>query len=344
MSYVRIEDITKTYQQNTVLQAISFTIEEGEFLTLLGPSGCGKSTLLRAIAGLNDIDSGKIIVSGRDITALSPKDRQVGMVFQSYALFPNMTVFENIAFGLKMEKMKKAEYTPLVEQMIEVIELKGKENQYPAQLSGGQQQRVALARSLVKRPKVLLLDEPLSALDAKIRRSLRNEIRQIQKRLNITTVFVTHDQEEALTVSDRIIVMNHGYIEQEGTPEQIYTSPKTEFVASFIGSYNVWNAQDMQRAGLMPVPEGQLIAVRPEVISIFPETEAIGDTTGCIVAAGKVKQSAILGNVMRYLVDINGLDATVDVLHDSDIHRIQEEMAVRLSIPIDKCKPLKKIS
>ncbi|MCL6458705.1 MAG: ABC transporter ATP-binding protein [Gorillibacterium sp.] len=344
MSYVQIDHVKKTYDQVPVLRDISFTIEEGQFLTLLGPSGCGKSTLLRAIAGLNDIDTGSIVVGGKDITSLSPKDRQVGMVFQSYALFPNMTVFDNIAFGLKMDKMKKAEYTPLVEEMIRIIDLEGKENRYPVQLSGGQQQRVALARSLVKRPKVLLLDEPLSALDAQIRRALRSEIRQIQKKLNMTTVFVTHDQEEALTISDRIIVMNQGGIEQDGTPEEIYTAPETEFVARFIGSYNVWRKEQLAGAGMLPMPEGEMFAVRPEVITILPHAEENSATAGYMLATGKVKQSIILGNIKRFTVDIRGLDVTVDVLHDSTIHRIGEEMDVDLTIPLSKCQPLKKIS
>ncbi|WP_223067516.1 ABC transporter ATP-binding protein [Paenibacillus caui] len=338
MSYVRIENINKSYQQQKVLNDISFSIEEGQFLTLLGPSGCGKSTLLRAIAGLNEIDSGSISVGDRNITALPSKERQIGMVFQSYALFPNMTVFENIAFGLKMDKMKKSEYTPLVEEMIALIDLKGKENRYPAQLSGGQQQRVALARSLVKRPKVLLLDEPLSALDAQIRRSLRTEIRLLQKRLKMTTIFVTHDQEEALTVSDRIIIMNQGRIEQEGSPEDIYTHPASEFVARFIGSYNVLKRSDI---GLDSLPDTELFAVRPEVISIAPLAEAPVAELGTATIEGKVEQLYILGNVIRFTVSAGGLDILVDALNNSTVHRIQEGMDVRLFLPADKCEPLR---
>ncbi|EXX84961.1 ABC transporter ATP-binding protein [Paenibacillus darwinianus] len=343
MSFVQVEHVMKSYGEVPVLKDISFSVEEGEFLTLLGPSGCGKSTLLRAIAGLNDIDSGKMFIGGRDITSLSPKDRQVGMVFQSYALFPNMSVFDNIAFGLKMGKMKKAEYTPLVEQMIEIIDLKGKENYYPNQLSGGQQQRVALGRSLVKRPKVLLLDEPLSALDAKIRRSLRNEIRQLQRKLNMTTIFVTHDQEEALTVSDRIIVMNNGEIEQQGTSEEIYTLPGTEFVARFIGSYNVWSRPEMEQAGFADIPSGDLFAIRPEVISIVPQAAVAAHDAGYMYTIGYMKHYAILGNVVRYHVDIGGLDASVDVLNDSGLLHLRENEAVRLAIPMEKCQPLKKL-
>lgn len=344
MSYVRVENVKKHYNELAVLKDISFTIEEGEFLTLLGPSGCGKSTLLRAIAGLNDIDSGKMFVGDREITGLTPKDRQVGMVFQSYALFPNMTVFDNIAFGLKMDKMKKDEYTRLVEEMIEIIDLKGKENHYPHQLSGGQQQRVALGRSLVKRPKVLLLDEPLSALDAKIRRTLRVEIRELQRKLNMTTIFVTHDQEEALTVSDRIIVMNQGEIEQHGSAEEIYISPETEFVASFIGSYNLWNRSDMEQAGFSNVPEGKLYAIRPEVISIKPlgESSINPDMTEYMYATGQIDHLSILGNTVRYNVSIGGLGVIVDVLNDSELGLLKEKDVVALTIPRDKCRPLKK--
>ncbi|MGZ9585640.1 ABC transporter ATP-binding protein [Paenibacillus marinisediminis] len=342
MSFVRVEGVRKSYNELAVLKDISFTLDEGEFLTLLGPSGCGKSTLLRAIAGLHPIDSGKMFIGNRDITALSPKDRRVGMVFQSYALFPNMTVFENMAFGLKMDRMKKAEYTSLVEEMIEITDLKGKENQYPHQLSGGQQQRVALGRSLVKRPKVLLLDEPLSALDAKIRRTLRSEIRQLQRKLNMTTIFVTHDQEEALTISDRIIVMNHGEIEQQGTAERIYAAPDTEFVARFIGSYNVWHRGELEQAGFSHIPHGELFAVRPEVIAIQPQTALDRKAVGYMQAVGQINNLSILGNVVRYQVNVDGLDVSVDVLNNAEHRLLREKDLVTLTIPGDKCRPLKK--
>ena len=234
MSYVEIKSIQKSFNNIKVLKDIDFSIEKGEFLTLLGPSGCGKSTILRCIAGLNNFENGSIIIDNKDIGNVKPKDRQVGMVFQSYALFPNMTVYENIAFGLKIKKIPKKEIDKKVKEMIEIVELNGKEDNYITELSGGQQQRVALARSIVTEPKVLLLDEPLSALDAKIRKNLQVQIRKIQKKLNMTTIFVTHDQEEAMTMSDKIIVMNKGYIAQIGGPEEIYKHPANEFVARFI--------------------------------------------------------------------------------------------------------------
>ncbi|WP_040948280.1 ABC transporter ATP-binding protein [Gorillibacterium massiliense] len=343
MSYIRIEHVTKSYHNQPVLKDIHFTMEEGEFLTLLGPSGCGKSTLLRAIAGLNEIDGGSIVIGGRDITGLPPKKRDVGMVFQSYALFPNLTVFDNIAYGLKMEKMKRSEYAPLVEEMIDLIDLKGKENRYPAQLSGGQQQRVALARSLVKRPKVLLLDEPLSALDAQIRRSLRTQLVEIQKKLKTTTIFVTHDQEEALTISDRIIVMNHGTIEQEGTPEEIYTEPASEFVVRFIGSYNVWDRPELVAGGFQPVPAGEVFAVRPESIRVQPEEEAVddGNGVGTIAGTGSVEQVTVLGNILRFTVNMSGMKVTVDRLHERENLRIGAGERVRLSIPAGECRVLR---
>ncbi len=202
MSYVSVNHLTKRFGSNTVFEDIEFTIQKGEFITLLGPSGCGKSTLLRSLAGLNPVEGGQIVVDGVDITHAAPQQRGIGMVFQSYALFPNMTVAGNIAFGLKMQSLGKAEIQREVANVVELVELQGKENHYPHQLSGGQRQRVALARALVVKPRILLLDEPLSALDAKIRKSLRQQIRSIQKELNLTTIFVTHDQEEAMIMSD----------------------------------------------------------------------------------------------------------------------------------------------
>ncbi|WP_054955189.1 ABC transporter ATP-binding protein [Paenibacillus dakarensis] len=344
MSFVELRNISKTYGKNRVLDRVSLTINEGEFITLLGPSGCGKSTLLRAVAGLNDIDEGgSILVGGRDITQLPPKKRNVGMVFQSYALFPNMTVYDNIAFGLKMDGLSKAEIRPLVEEMLGIIDLKGKEKRYPNQLSGGQQQRVALARSLVKRPTVLLLDEPLSALDAKIRRSLRNEIRAIQQKLNMTTIFVTHDQEEALTVSDRIFVMNHGIVEQVGSPNEIYTSPASEYVARFIGNYNVWSREQLEGLPLRGLPDqGDMFAVRPEAIRIErPDVEPSGDE---IAADGTISMVSILGNVLRFEVLVSGLPVTVDVLSGQSIEHLPSGTAVRLLIPRKEWKSVQKSS
>lgn len=342
MGEVRIDRVRKTYQRDTlVLKDVSFAAAKGEFITLLGPSGCGKSTLLRSIAGLETIDAGAIYVGDRNIVGLPPKDRGVGMVFQSYALFPNLTVYDNIAFGLKMERMPKKQYGPLVDEMIELIDMKGKEDRYPAQLSGGQQQRVALARSLVKRPEVLLLDEPLSALDAKIRRSLRQQLRLIQRKLNMTTIFVTHDQEEALTLSDRIVIMKDGATEQIGSPEEIYTRPATEFVARFIGSYNVWRERELTAARFSPLPQGALIAVRPEAIAISPLDGAPPEPeAGFVAAEGTVELVTLLGSVLRFTVNAGGLPVTVDQIHRPEAAGIREGMKVRLAIPADECREI----
>ena len=236
MSYIEFQDINKYFGQNHVLKGIDLSIEKGELLTLLGSSGCGKSTLLRCLAGLEAVQEGKIYLDGTDITNLDARKREIGMVFQQYSLFPNMTVEQNLAFGLKRKKTDRAEIGAEVEKALDMVGLLDKRESYPTQLSGGQQQRVALARAIVMKPKVLLLDEPLSAIDAKLRKSLQIEIRRIQKELNMTTVFVTHDQDEAMVMSDRICLLNQGQIEQSGTPVEIYTAPKTRFAASFIGS------------------------------------------------------------------------------------------------------------
>ncbi|MGF1755688.1 putative 2-aminoethylphosphonate ABC transporter ATP-binding protein [Vibrio makurazakiensis] len=237
-TYLNIENVVKTFGQFTALKQISLSIQQGEFVCFLGPSGCGKTTLLRAIAGLDLPTSGSIEQNGVDTTFLPPEKRDFGIVFQSYALFPNLTVQENIAIGLKNQGMSNKEALDTVDSWLETIGLPTSGFKYPNQLSGGQQQRVALARALALSPGLLLLDEPLSALDAKVRTHLRDEICQLQRKLGITTIMVTHDQDEALTMADRIVVMNHGVIEQVGAPQEIYQQPKSRFVAEFVGSMN----------------------------------------------------------------------------------------------------------
>ncbi|EPC8020944.1 spermidine/putrescine ABC transporter ATP-binding protein PotA, partial [Shigella flexneri] len=219
----------------------------GEFLTLLGPSGCGKTTVLRLIAGLETVDSGRIMLDNEDITHVPAENRYVNTVFQSYALFPHMTVFENVAFGLRMQKTPAAEITPRVMEALRMVQLETFAQRKPHQLSGGQQQRVAIARAVVNKPRLLLLDESLSALDYKLRKQMQNELKALQRKLGITFVFVTHDQEEALTMSDRIVVMREGRIEQDGTPREIYEEPKNLFVAGFIGEINMFNATVIER-------------------------------------------------------------------------------------------------
>ncbi|MGY3571851.1 putative 2-aminoethylphosphonate ABC transporter ATP-binding protein [Vibrio paucivorans] len=280
--YLTIENVVKQFGQFTALKQISLAIEQGEFVCFLGPSGCGKTTLLRAIAGLDLPTSGSIYQNGQDTTFLPPEKRDFGIVFQSYALFPNLTVQENIAIGLKNQGMSTKDALEKVDGWLETIGLPASAQKYPNQLSGGQQQRVALGRALALSPGLLLLDEPLSALDAKVRTHLRDEICQLQRKLGITTIMVTHDQDEALTMADRIVVMNHGVIEQVGTPQEIYQQPATRFVAEFVGSMNFIQSSVATDTKLriaesliplpvienMPIARGDSfeLAVRPESI------------------------------------------------------------------------------
>lgn len=237
-TFLKIEGVSKKYGSFTALNDINISIDEGEFVCLLGPSGCGKTTLLRILAGLERPTEGKVYIRGVDVTNMAPAKRNYGIVFQSYALFPNMTVGDNIAFGLRNKKVPKIEIREKVKKALEQVNLSNQIDKYPAQLSGGQQQRVALARALVLSPDFLLLDEPLSALDAKVRQKVRKEIRTLQQNLGITTIMVTHDQEEALTMADKLIVMNNACVRQEGTPIEVYQTPNSPFVADFIGSIN----------------------------------------------------------------------------------------------------------
>ena len=239
MSYIRFENIVKSFGSNTVLKDINLEVEKGQLVTLLGPSGCGKSTLLRCLSGLETVTSGKVYLDDRDITDVNPKDRDIGMVFQQYSLFPNMDVAQNVAFGLKMKKVPNAEIDKRVKEMVDIVGLSDHLHHYPSELSGGQQQRAALARAMVTNPKVLLLDEPLSAIDALLRHSLQVEIRRIQQELNMTAIFVTHDQDEAMVMSDVIHLMYNGKIEQSAAPTEMYTEPVSKFAATFIGHYNM---------------------------------------------------------------------------------------------------------
>lgn len=311
MSYVVVTNLTKAFDNTPVFANINFTIEKGEFITLLGPSGCGKSTLLRCIAGLNSVNDGRIMVEGEDITDLSPQKRGIGMVFQAYALFPNMTARENIAFGLKIKGMDPVEIDQKVKSVIELVELQGREDHLIDELSGGQRQRVALARALVTRPRILFLDEPLSALDAKIRKRLRYMIRQIQKEMGLTTIFVTHDQEEAMVMSDRIFLMNKGEIVQSGSPDEVYTRPVNEFAAGFMGNYNIIDAA--RSRDYFGFNGSVKTAVRPEAIFINHPAEGVECTPRAV--SGVITFKQLLGNVMRYAVKADGQDFSVDVLN-----------------------------
>ncbi|MGX5726517.1 ABC transporter ATP-binding protein [Metapseudomonas otitidis] len=319
MSFLSIRGLHKRYGQTTIFTDIDCEIGKGEFVTLLGPSGCGKSTLLRCIAGLTEVDGGQILLDGQDLVPLSPQKRGIGMVFQSYALFPNMTAAQNVAFGLRMQKVGKDDSARRVQEALAMVELDQHAERYPHQLSGGQCQRVALARSLVTRPRLLLLDEPLSALDARIRKHLREQIRSIQQDLGLTTLFVTHDQEEALTLSDRIFLMNAGRIVQSGDAETLYTAPVDAFAAGFIGNYNLLEAEAASR--LLQRPVSARVAIRPEAI-------ALGE--GGIEA--EVRSHSLLGNVIRYRVQAQGVELLVDVLNRSadDLHPVGRRIGLRI--------------
>lgn len=341
--YLRLEGIRKQFGANTVLNQVNLEIREGELVTLLGPSGCGKSTLLRCVAGLTEMDGGHIWLDNQSIAELPPRSREIGMVFQSYALFPNMTVSENIEYGMRMRKASGEARRQRSMELLELIDLVDKRDAYPQQLSGGQQQRVALARSLAVRPKVLLLDEPLSALDAKIRKNLRSEIREIQKKFNITTIFVTHDQEEALTLSDRVCLMNQGNIVQQGAPEEIYSAPRTEFVARFMGSYNVLSRAEALRLFGTVKGDAESFAIRPEALTLLDqEREGTGLDSGKQIVQGTVHSASILGNVIRYAVDTAGLRLTVDQLNDGRSLRMEENHPVKLVLDATQLLHLEK--
>lgn len=310
--YLEVRGLSKRFGATDVLREVSFEVAKGEFVCFLGPSGCGKTTLLLCLAGLEQADRGRIVKQGASIEGLPPSQRDVGIVFQSYALFPNLTVFENIAFGLRSRRAPAAQVRTAVAGLLELLSLQGHEDKYPSQISGGQQQRVALARSLAVSPSLLLLDEPLSALDAQVRARLRGELRELQTRLGLTTIMVTHDQEEAQVVSDRIVLMNHGRVEQVGTPWEIYNRPASAFVADFIGEGNlhagVARQDGVEVDGLLvpcrttQVPGGgvQRILVRPEDLEV---TMACGDTS---FARVRVVQVEHLGPVVRVRFQASG--------------------------------------
>ncbi|MBP0588821.1 ABC transporter ATP-binding protein [Paraburkholderia sp. LEh10] len=327
MAFLEIDSLHKTFGANTALHHFDMKIERGEFITFLGPSGCGKTTVLRMIAGFETPTRGTIRLDGRDVTRLRTRQRNVGMVFQSYALFPNMTVAENIGFGLKVAHRPQGEVKQRVDEMLQLIKLPQLGERYPWQLSGGQQQRVALARALASKPQVLLLDEPLSALDAKIRISLRQDIRALQRELGITSIFVTHDQEEALSISDRIVVMNEGRVEQVGTPLDIYNYPRTRFVASFVGTLNILSGhvidpstgrmavdgQELRTTQSLPADDAgkkRMLALRPEAIVL--EAPVAGRNT----LTATVEEVNFLGAIVRIRTRVKNEVISLDIFND----------------------------
>ena len=333
---VELKNISKFFGGNQVIHRVNLAIAQGKFVTFLGPSGCGKTTLLRMIAGFYQPDEGEIIINGRNVENVPPYDRNTAMVFQEYALFPHMNVYENVSYGLEIKKIDKDATRQRVDEVLNLMQLKGFEQRYPNQLSGGQQQRVAVARALVMNPHALLLDEPLSNLDAKLRESVRTELRMIQQKLGLTAIYVTHDQQEALSMSDYIVVMKNGVIHQYGTPQEIYFSPRTSFVADFIGTTNllsctitsVENDRKAVAYGDLVFPVDSVdpvavndnvhISIRPECISICEQGEA-GKTSLPVI----IKEAMFLGEKVRYFAtDHVGSDWIADVF-DSGKHILQ---------------------
>lgn len=326
-TFLSIQGVRKAFGQTTVVKDFNLDVKRGEFVSFLGPSGCGKTTMLRMVAGFEEPTSGRILIGGKDVTNLKPNQRNIGMVFQAYALFPNLTVAQNIAFGLKVAGAPKAEISQRVEEMLGIIKLQEFGSRYPYQLSGGQQQRVALARALAPKPKILLLDEPLSALDAKVRVSLREEIRAIQKKLDITTIFVTHDQEEALSMSDRIVVMYDGKAEQVGAPFEIYNRPATKFVANFVGTLNVLDCTVTDPSTCTVRVNDRDIRLKPGALNgakagdalslaLRPEAIVLGKQDGRDTnLGGQISDVSFLGSVIRVRVGLGKNAVSLDTFN-----------------------------
>lgn len=328
MTHLNVAGLRKRYKDFIAVDQVNLSVNKGEFIVLLGPSGCGKTTTLRMIAGFVPPSGGKISLGGRDITSLPAYRRDTGMVFQSYALFPHMTVAENVAFGLQMRKMSRSEQQARVANALSLVQLGHLAERYPKQLSGGQQQRVALARAVVINPSLLLLDEPLSNLDAKMRGELRSEIRSLQCKLGLTTIMVTHDQEEALSMADRVIVMNQGQIWQSGTPKEIYEAPESAFIAGFIGKYNLIEGNFLKpgvfktAAGQeYPCGEGAVATGGAAALAIRPDRVRLGKPgSGCVNTRGRVVSASYVGSQMECILDVAGqkmtsIQPTSDVYH-----------------------------
>ncbi len=348
MDQVKVEasNIQLSYGATKVLHDISLTVEPGEFFALLGPSGSGKSTLLRLIAGFNQHQAGKLLIGGRDVTGIPPWKRNVGMVFQNYALWPHMSVARNVAFGLEERKFPRDEVRRRAQAALDLVGLSGYEARRPGQLSGGQQQRVALARTLAVEPQVLLLDEPLSNLDARLRVQMRHELQRLHRRLGITTIFVTHDQEEAMTICDRIAVMDQGVIQQIGTPVELFDRPVNRFVAQFVGSVNLLEGAIRRSAerwvfsspqlGDCPIPAALVREERSRVELAF-RPHAVGldraAATDDLQMQGVIEGGEFLGEFMRYEVRVNGAMVTADQPHARGSDRLANGTAVTLTVP-----------
>ncbi len=348
MAFLDLTDVRKSFGTTAAVESFNLNVERGEFVSFLGPSGCGKTTTLRMIAGFETPTSGTIKINGNDITYAPANRRPIGMVFQSYALFPNMKVADNIGFGLKIARKPSAEIRQRVHEMLALIHMEPFADRYPFQLSGGQQQRVALARAIAVQPQVLLLDEPLSALDAKIRVQLRQEIRTIQRKLGITTIYVTHDQEEALSLSDRIVVMSHGRIEQIGTPFEIYNFPQTAFVAQFVGTLNALKAEVRDASAGRVAVDGQEIvmaraldgahvgdvvslALRPEMITLDGAAQQTNHLTG------QIETITFLGSIVRVQIRLEQSALFLDTFNNPHLSLPQTGQTVTVGFPREAC-------
>ena len=314
MAYIELSNVSKSYGDNKVLNGIDLSIKKNEFVTLLGSSGCGKTTLLRSIAGLGSMDSGQIILDNEDITFKNPRDRNIGMIFQSYCLFPTMNVYNNVAFGLKLKKEPENQIKDEVMNVLESVNLIDKAKNYPSELSGGERQRVALARALVMKPKVLLLDEPFNAIDAKLRKALQLKVKELHRQYNMTSIMVTHDQDEAMRMSDTIHLFKDGEIEQSGTSTDLYLSPKSKYVASFMGNYNVIEAKDLHRMTKGKYTKNQTIVLRPEAIEM--QREEFIEKTNEYIFKGIISDYIPQGNIVRFSINVENVDLDVDVLVD----------------------------
>ena len=348
MNELELHRVRKTFGPTVAVAGIDLAVQRAEFVALLGPSGCGKTTTLRIVAGFERPDDGEVVIEGRNVTQLPPHRRDIGVVFQSYALFPHMTVFQNVAYGLRVRGLARHEIGSRVAKALDLVHLRELEQRYPRQLSGGQQQRVALARAVVIQPTVLLLDEPLSNLDARLRQEMRSELRRLQRRLEIATIFVTHDQEEALSMADRIVVMSAGRVEQIGTAEEIYTRPRTRFVAEFIGTCNFLAGQVLSvDRGRLRVRAGELevtvaadetapapgtrgtLSVRPEVMRLLGANEC--PPAGANVAEGQVHEITYLGAFRHYRLALPGGQELIVYQQSSGVSPASEGGRVRVA-------------
>ena len=331
--FLKIENLNVTFGKDTVIKDFNLTIPKNAITVFWGPSGSGKTTVLRSISGLNRYAKGRIFLDGQDISELPVHKRNIGVIFQSYALFPNMTVFDNVAYGLRAQKLSKDEIYQEVTTMLQLVNLESKANNYPDDLSGGQKQRVAIARSMVMKPKLLLLDEPLSALDAKIRVELREQIREYQQKLGITMIFVTRDQGEAMAIADNVVVISDGKIQQQGSPWDIYTKPVNEFMATFIGEHNILSGQELANLGINELSKEEKYLIRPESITLKKISELSDQEVACL---GKIDSVVNYGNRVQYTISKNNLSLKMEALN----HTLPLVPETEIEFFIDKSKIL----